>query len=171
MRTALLLIPAGLFAALPATADELPKRKPGLWEVAMAIEGQKIPFSTLQQCTDEETDALMMTNFNGAIGQNCSQPEVRNSGGTYTIDSTCTFSGATTSTHAVISGDFDKAYTVKVTSKQTGGKPLPTLGAGGEMNMALEAKWVGPCGPKMKPGDIVMPGGITVNIRQLKIRP
>ena len=165
-----LVLAACLLAAAPAIADELPKRKPGLWDVSMAVEGQKIPFNKIQQCTDTETDALMLTNFSGAIGETCAPPTIQNSGGTITIDSACTFGNSTTSTHAVITGDFDSAYTVKVTSKQTGGAPLPTLGPGGEVKMSLDAKWVGPCGPRQRAGDIVMPGGITINVRQLAIR-
>jgi hypothetical protein len=33
----------------------------------------------------------------------------------------------------------------------------------------MEAKWLGPCREGQKPGDIIMPGGIKLNIRTLAV--
>jgi hypothetical protein len=34
--------------------------------------------------------------------------------------------------------------------------------------MTLEAKWLVPCTAGQKPGDVIMPGGLKVNIRDLQ---
>ena len=34
--------------------------------------------------------------------------------------------------------------------------------------MTIEAKWLGACKPDQKPGDIVMPGGIKMNVKDME---
>jgi hypothetical protein len=66
--------------------------------------------------------------------------------------------------HSEIVGDFNSAYTVNSTShsdKGPGGKPLDTV-------TKIEAKWVGACKPDQRPGDIVMPGGMKMNVKDLE---
>ena len=63
--------------------------------------------------------------------------------------------------HSEITGDFDSAYTVKTTSHSEGGP----AGTARTTTTTIEAKWLGACKPDQKPGDIVMPGGIKINIR------
>ena len=36
-----------------------------------------------------------------------------------------------------------------------------------DTTMTLEAKWLGACKPDQKPGDIVMPGGFKMNVRDM----
>jgi hypothetical protein len=66
--------------------------------------------------------------------------------------------------HADITGDFNSAYTTKVTSRSQGGPS----GAGRDTAMTLEAKWLGACKPDQKAGDIVMPGGLKMNVKDLE---
>ena len=167
MRPYLLLIPASLFCAMPAVSDELPQRKAGLWEIKMVMGGRELPFRNIQQCTDAETDAAMSTNLGGAMGSDCAQPRISNSGGTITMDSTCKIGSSTTSTRAVITGDFDSAYTIAVMPMPAGG--AATAGSGAQPHMTMHAKWIGPCLAGQRPGDIIMPGGIKLNIRSLAI--
>jgi hypothetical protein len=154
---ALLLIPACLLCAVPATAGELPSRKPGLWEIKMNMGGREVPLRNIQQCTDAETDASMMTNVNAMAGGACEKPRISSRGGSITVDTTCKIGGATTSTRAVFAGDFDSAYTITVSGD----------GAASGHSMTMEAKWIGPCRAGQKPGDIIMPGGIKLNVRSL----
>ena len=39
--------------------------------------------------------------------------------------------------------------------------------AGRDTTVTLEAKWLGACKPDQKPGDIVMPGGFKMNVRDV----
>ena len=157
-----ILLAACLGCAVPASADELPTRKAGLWEIRMMVGAREMPMGNIQQCTDAETDALLTTNVSGAMGSSCGKPKITNSGGTITIDSACKIGSGTTNTHAVITGDFDSAYSITVTS--TGGV------AEGRGPMTMQAKWLGPCRQGQQPGDIIMPGGIKMNIRSLTKR-
>jgi len=167
MRPYLLLIPASLFCAMPAVSDELPQRKAGLWEIKMMMGGRELPFRNIQQCTDAETDASMSANLGGVMGSDCAKPRISNSGGTITVDSTCKIGAGTTSTRAVITGDFNSAYTIAVTPMPAAG--AATAGSGTQPPMTMQAKWIGPCLEGQRPGDIIMPGGIKLNIRSLAI--
>jgi hypothetical protein len=57
----------------------------------------------------------------------------------------------------VFAGDFDSSYTMTVSGD----------GAAGGQSLTMEAKWIGPCREGQKPGDIMMPGGIKLNVRSL----
>jgi hypothetical protein len=144
----------------------MPKRKAGLWEIKMMVAGREMPMRNIQQCTDAETDSMMSTNLGGAMGSDCAKPTITRTGGAITVDSTCKFAGATTTTRAVFTGDFDSAYTVAVSSVPAG---AANAASSGQPQMTMEAKWLGPCQDGQKPGDIIMPGGVKLNIRSLAI--
>ena len=163
----LVLLAASFACAFPAWALDMPARKPGLWELKMAFESSKIPERVMQQCIDAATDKLMNTNFGGAAQENCSKRDVQNVGGVITVDSVCTFGPATTTSHAVITGQFDSAYTVDVTSSRQGA-PASGMPASGSTHMKIEAKWLGPCAAGQKPGDVMMGAGMKMNILEMQ---
>jgi hypothetical protein len=154
-------------AAASAQNFEMPLRKAGLWEMVMKVSaGNNMPAVTMQQCTDATTDKAMSTMFQGP-GQVCSEQKMQKTGDTITIDSVCTVGGVKSASQAVIKGDFNSAYTVNVTSKRQGGGGAMAA-PGGDSNVAMEAKWTGPCKPDQKAGDFIMPGGIKMNIADLQ---
>jgi hypothetical protein len=165
------LIAACLLIAAPALALDLPTRKAGLWEIKMEFQGHSnLPMQTMKQCTDAASDKLMTYNFGGAAEKNCRKQDIKNSGGTITIDSVCSFGGATSASRAVISGDFNSAYTVDVISTHQGGPPVPGAAPGRETHMTIAAKWVGPCPAGQRPGDMTMGNGMTINVLDMQKR-
>jgi len=166
----LAVIAAVLLSAAPASALDLPTRKAGLWEIKMELQGRSMPVQTMKQCTDAATDKLMTYNFGGSAERDCSKRDIKNSGGTITIESVCKFGDATSTSHAVVSGDFNSAYTVDVTSTREGGRPIPGTTPGRESHMSIAAKWAGPCAAGQKPGDIVMSNGMTMNVLDMQKR-
>ena len=162
------LLAAIVIFASPAAALDMPARKPGLWELKMAFEGNKIPPRVMQQCIDAATDKMMNTDFGGSAQENCSKRDGQNTGGVITIDSVCKFGAATTASHAVVTGKLDSGYTVDVTSTRTGGAPVPGMPASGSTHMKLEAKWLGPCAAGQKPGDMMMGSGMKMNVLELQ---
>ncbi|CAN5370615.1 DUF3617 family protein [soil metagenome] len=156
-----------LLAALPgiaASALELPTRKAGLWELKMLRAGSAAPEMMMQQCTDEGTDKQMTATFSPMAKQNCSKNETLQTPAGYTTDSVCSFNGTTMTSHSDITGDFNSAYAVKVTSHND----KPMAGVPGDSSMTLQAKWLGPCSADQRPGDIVMPGGFRLNIKDME---
>jgi hypothetical protein len=162
------LIAGLLIATTSAWAVDLPTRKAGLWEMTMEFQGRsKLPVQTMKQCTDAASDKLMTYNFGGSAERDCSKQDVKNSGGTITIDSVCSFGGNTSTSHAVVAGDFNSAYTVEVVSKREGAAPSGQR-AYGESHMKIAAKWIGACAAGQKPGDIVMSNGRTMNVIEMQ---
>jgi hypothetical protein len=162
-RVMLFCLGTALLAALPAPgarADELPLRKPGLWEMKIAKSGSVLPEMTMQHCTDEATDKQMSTAFSPVAKETCSKRDIAKTATGYVSDSVCGTGGVTMSSHSEVIGDFNSAYTVKSTVHSD-------KGAGGvhDITSTIEAKWLGPCKPDQKPGDIVMPGGFKMNIK------
>ena len=168
MRAHPAIVVAVLLSASPALALDMPTRKAGLWELKMEFQGRNLPAQLMQQCTDATTDKLMTLNFGGAAERNCQKRDVNNSGGTITIDSVCQFGDATTTSHAVVSGDFNTAYTVQINSTRQGGRPIPGVAPGSESHMTIAAKWLGPCAAGQKPGDVMMGNGMKMNVLELQ---
>jgi hypothetical protein len=159
---------AGLLAfATPAFALDLPTRKAGQWEVKMVFESRNLPPTVMKQCVDAATDKLMNANFGGSNEQACSKQDVTKSDGTFTIDSVCTFGAAVSTSHAVITGSFDSAYTMDVATKREGASPAGQR-AYGESHMKIEAKWVGACAAGQKPGDVIMSNGMSMNVLDMQ---
>jgi hypothetical protein len=153
----------GMIVVMPAFAAELPSRKPGLWEMKMEFESRSTPAQTMRQCIDASTDQMMQSNL-GSSGQNaCSKRDVQRSADTITIDSVCTVGGKTTTSHAVITGSFDSAYTMTVASDSA-------AAPGRKSSMTMAAKWLGPCTGDQKPGDMIMGNGMKINVLDMQKR-
>jgi len=156
---------AGMFAAIPALAGpvEMPNRKPGLWEIKVNA-GPQMPAMTMQQCTDATTDKDMAATFSPMAKDMCSKQDMQKTATGMVIDSTCNVGGMNSVSRTEINGDFNSAYTVKVISKNTGGPAdVPA-----ESATTMDAKWVGACKADQKAGDIVMPGGMKINIKDMQ---
>lgn len=150
-----------LLAAPEARAVEMPVRKAGLWELKMVRTGSPLPEMTMQHCTDETTDKAMTDAASPMSKEVCSKKDIQKTATGYVADSECSVAGMSMTSHSEITGDFNSAYTVKTTSHSERG---PT-GTPHDATMTIEAKWLGACKPDQKPGDIVMPGGFKMNVK------
>jgi len=156
-----------LLALLPvneAAAVELPVRKAGLWEMKVLRTGSPAPDMTMQHCTDATTDKEMSTAFSPVGKDVCSRQDIQKTATGYVSDSVCGIAGMSITSHAEITGDFNSAYTVKSTSHSERG---PT-GTARDSTTTIEAKWLGACKPDQKAGDIMMPGGMKMNIKDME---
>lgn len=158
----------GLIYAIPVFALDMPPRKAGLWELKMDFEGRKMPATSMKQCTDAASDKIMNANFGGPAQEACSKQDVTKTATGMIVDSVCKFGEGTTTTHAVVTGDFNSAYTVDVSSKREGGRPIPGMPADGASHMTITAKWLGPCAAGQKPGDVTMPNGMVMNVLEIQ---
>ncbi len=169
MRPTAILLAAALAAPLTAGAQtlDLPARKAGLWEIAMATEKPKgVPPFTTKVCLDPATDRELMDYGLKLAGGKCKSLTSRRQGQSYVIDADCSIAGAASRTRIVIAGDFGSAYTLRVEGTVEG---LPASGKGPQSTqMTQTATWKSAECPGMKPGDMTMPGGLKVNIKQLK---
>jgi hypothetical protein len=167
MHRRLSLIVLALACAAPAAALDLPARKPGLWEIKIAMEGRKIQMPASQHCIDAETDKMMNSIGGNMQKEACSKQDVQKVGSTIVVDSVCKIGQATSTSHGVVTGDFNSAYTIKVTSTREGGPAVPGMPADGSSSMTIDGKWLGPCAADQKPGDMII-AGRKMNIRDLQ---
>ena len=147
-----------------ACADDLPVRKAGLWELKMVRSGSAMPEMIMQHCTDETVDKEMNNNVSPMAKQICAKQDIKKTATGYVSDSECNVAGISTTSHAEITGDFNSAYTMKITSQSSSGAKANT----GDSTTQLEAKWLGACKPDQKPGDIMMPGGMKMNVKDME---
>ncbi len=164
MRLPFVLPALAALIATPASALDMPTRKAGLWEMKMLFDGGGMPAQTMQQCIDPATDKALQARYSGGGQGTCSKDEMKNAGGTMTFDTVCKLGAATTTTHGVVTGSFDSAYTMKITTTSAGGPPMPGAAPGGATNITIEAKYLGGCQAGQKPGDIMMGNGMKMNV-------
>jgi hypothetical protein len=152
-----------LICGTSALAAELPSRKPGLWEVKMSIEGRNAPPQVIRQCIDAATDQMMQSSAGPYSAAVCPKRDVQRSANSITIESSCAIDGKPATAQAIITGSFDSAYTMTVTSQS---EDNPSS----KMVMTLDGTWLGPCAADQKPGDMIFGNGRSVNILELQKR-
>jgi hypothetical protein len=145
-------------------AADMPKRKPGLWEISMHMEGAP-DMGPIQQCIDQNTDNLMQQQAQQGKS-NCSAMDIKPSGNKVAIHSVCTMEGSTATTDGVFEGAFDSSY--KGTMKTRFSPPMHGMS---ESNMTQQARWLGPCKPGQKPGDVIMPNMGKMNLNEMMKDP
>jgi len=147
-----------------ALAVEMPIRKAGLWEMKVVRTGSATPEMTMQHCTDESTDKDMSSTFSPMAKEMCSKQDIQKTATGYVSDSVCNVGAMSITSHSDIVGDFSSAYTVKSSSHHEGGPASVPR----DSTTTVEAKWLGACKPDQKPGDIVMPGGMKMNVKDME---
>ena len=151
----LLLLPAAI------QAQDAPKRKPGLWQQTVThAGGAGMPPQSMSMCTDEKTDNLFAER--AGASQKCAQQSVRRQGNAFVVDAVCKDGATTVRTHGTFTGDFSSRYAGEL--RTTFEPPMHGMK---EMTQKLEARWVGPCKPGQKPGDVVMEGRGGMNMQEM----
>lgn len=144
--------------AATAHAADIGRRKAGLWEIHTSVPGMPDGGMRMQQCADGKTDDIMQQGMAGAADMKCSRQDIKREGGRMIVDSVCRMGTTTATTRAVFTGSFDSNYRAEI--KSTYEPPVMGMKEG---TVVLQAKWLGPCKPGQKPGDMVLPNGMIVN--------
>jgi uncharacterized protein DUF3617 len=146
---------------------DLPMRKAGLWDMKMRMTGGGAPTMSMQQCTDASTDKELRTIYSPLAKETCDKRTVQKTATGFTVERVCKRGDDTITTHIEITGDFDSAYQAHLVSRTQDQSPDdPPLS-----DLTLEAKFLGPCKSGQVPGDIIMMGGMKINLRDvLKLR-
>lgn len=153
----------GLTQAALAEEFDWPSRKPGQWELEMKA-SKDMPAMTVQLCLDAATDKGMMEMGTGMAKSMCPGHKITREGEKIVIDSTCQVAGMTVSGRTEISGDFQSEYTMTTKAKMSGAP----AGVDADTNVEHKARWKSEtCGDGMVPGDMLMPGGIKMNMKQM----
>ncbi len=159
------LIATAVCVSFHAAAQDMPKMKPGLWETTSTTGGQKgapAHTSKTSMCINEAVQKDMME-FGKSMGAQCSKNTTRRDGNKYIGEAECNFGGSTMKSQSTTTFTGDSSY--RVESRATFSPPM---GGMSESSTTQEAKHAGPCPAGMKPGDMTMPGGRTMNISDMK---
>jgi hypothetical protein len=166
---------AGEAASVTATAPApvsmtAPHRKAGLWTQTMSTAGMK---QVVKMCLDADTESKM-TVWGQQVGKNpCSKNVITPVPGGMKFESECDLGeGGHMVSTGTATGDFNSAYTVKVSSTTTGAQMAQ---ANGSHEMTMEGKYEGACPAGMKGGDMQMsvPGmkqPMTINVEDMQAR-
>jgi hypothetical protein len=170
-----ILIGVALFAALgfPAFAQDFPRLKPGLWELerdmgsAPATQPNRpAPSSRTTMCLDESVQNDMFAMAAGAMAGACSRHDFKRNGNRLTGDVVCSFGGSTMHSKSVMTLDGNSAYRTVIDTTYD-----PPFMGQTHSTMVLRARNVGACKPGQRPGDVVMPNGRTMNMRDMMNGP
>ncbi|PJI96654.1 hypothetical protein CLU85_1408 [Acidovorax sp. 69] len=142
-----------------AWAQSVPTRKAGLWEVSIRAEGEAEALALkVLQCTDRASDALTLMSI--APGQeNCRKPVVeRLKTKGYRIRTACVVHEQRVNTVMDLRGDVTSRYEGRLETR------YPTMASQTPSPKLFEGRWLGECRAGMRPGDMLLPNGVTVNV-------
>ena len=150
-------------ASASAAMTNPPKRKPGLWNQTISTGDMT---QTMKLCLDEATEAKMTVWGQQATKNVCAKNIVTPAvGGGWSFVSECDMGEAgKIATTGKATGDFNSKYMIKATSVTTGSSMAHSNGT---QEMQMTGTWEGACPASMKPGDMTLPNGMTMNITNL----
>jgi Protein of unknown function (DUF3617) len=141
-------------ASISASAADMPKRKSGLWQIKMSMAGMPAGAGTMETCIDEKSDDI--TQQGQVQGKkNCDQVETKRDGDRVSVHSVCRFGKTTATSDAMFTGHFDAAYRGEIRTVFS-----PAMAGRKETRVSVDAKWLGPCKPGQRPGDIMINGQV-----------
>ncbi len=145
-------------AASPASAVTRafePRRKPGLWQMAMSSTGGPGVSVNAEMCVDAATAADFDVQA-GKHSKDCTNSRLTPTGNGWTFQSVCKMDGRTMTSQGVVTGDMSSDYAMVVTTRMD-----PPSGMPADTTTRIQAKWQGPCPAGMKPGAMKL-GGMNI---------
>lgn len=151
------------FAGVAAHAADVPKRKPGLWQIeSKSANLPPMMQGPMKQCIDAKTD-----DFFQQLGQRhkdkCSVMDIKNTSERVVVHSVCKFGDGSATTDAVFTGKLDSDYRGDIRVNYD-----PPMHGMSESSMTLSAKWLGACEADQQPGDMILPNGMKINPQQMR---
>jgi hypothetical protein len=147
-------------ATQPALAQDFPKLKPGLWEMERSAErGAQHP-NRMTMCLDDTVQKEMFDMGAGAMKGMCSKHEFKMSGNRGTGDFICDFGGSRMHSKSTMQMTGNTGYRTEIHTTYD-----PPFMGQRETTTVLSARHVGACKPGQRPGDMLLPNGQTLNVR------
>ena len=157
---------AVLLGAPSLHAQDFPKLKPGLWQIervqTQPPPAANAPSSRTELCTDEALQKEMLDMGQGVMKGMCSKHEFKISGNKGAGESVCDMGGTKMSSRSTMTITGTTAYRTEVHTAFD-----PPMNGMRENTAVIDAKYLGACKPGQKPGDVTLPGGQTMNMRDM----
>jgi len=149
--------------AYAASTLEVPPLRPGLWEATTASANRSQPQPAVtRMCIDKQTQRRVLEQLAFAAPRMCSRNQYGMRGGRFMTDSSCTLGASTIEGRTETTFLRDTAYRTEVV-----GRVGPTGRVAETQTTVIDGRHVGPCPAGMKPGDLILPNGLTLNLVQL----
>jgi hypothetical protein len=148
-----------------AIAADMPQRKSGLWEITIQQGKSSMPPMTMQTCVDQRKDDMTANPLENAR-KHCPKIDIRRGSGKVVVDTVCTFDRHTAIGHSEITGNLNSEYRMENTTRFD-----PPMAGMASMSSVISGKWLGPCKPGQKPGEVIMngmPGGFHMDPEMMK---
>ena len=145
------------------SAQEFPKLKSGLWSTTTSTVGRakaQPQVSTL--CLDDSTQQYVYRMSMGMMAGFCSKHDMKVSGNKVTLDAVCDLGVTRMQTKSVTTLNGDSAY--RTEARAVFDPPLKNTPR--DSVTIVEGKHVGPCKDDQQPGDMTLPNGQRMNIRE-----
>ena len=158
MRVALAFLLTAL--ASPALGQDYPKLKPGLWEMERSSERATHQPNRMTMCLDDSVQKEMFDMGAGAMKGMCSKHDFKLSGNRGTGDFICDMGGSKMHSKSTMVMTGNTGYRTEIHTTYD-----PPFMGQTESTTVLTARHVGACKQGQRPGDMVMPNGQTLNMR------
>jgi hypothetical protein len=150
-------------AAFAAPPVEVPPLRAGLWEATAKSADRTAPRPAVtRMCLDKHTQRNVLEQLVFAMPRMCSRYEYGMRGGRFVTDSSCTLGASTIEGRTETTFVRDTAYHIEVV-----GRVGPTGRLAEQQRATIDGRHVGACPASMRPGDMVLPNGLTLNLVQL----
>lgn len=135
-----LIAAASLFASVADAGVDLPKRKPGYWQLVTV--SSETGMATSEACIGPN-DNIAISSEMGS----CTEPKVTPAGSEIIVDVVCTNDGGQQKMSTVFNGDFSTRYRaiMKISFDPPPQRGAPTLG------VTIDGKYMGPDCPAAAP--------------------
>jgi len=144
----------------PVAAQDYPKLKPGLWEMERSAGSGAPQLNKMTMCLDATVQKQMFEMGAGTMQGMCSKHEFKMSGNRGTGDFICDFAGSRMHSTSTMTMTGDTGYRTEIHTTYD-----PPFMGQKENRMVLTARHTGACKPGQRPGDMVLPNGQTMNMR------
>ena len=148
--------------AQPMTSQQLPRLKAGLWEMERAGDRVPPPMNKMTMCLDDTVQKQMFDMGVGAMAGMCSKHDFSFSGNRGSGDFICDIAGSRMHSTSTMTLNGDTSYRTEI---HTTYEP-PFMGQTASTTI-LSARRLGECKQGQRPGDMVMPNGQTMNVRDI----
>jgi hypothetical protein len=153
---------AALAAAALALAQEFPKLKPGLWEMSLIGQRDGQPPRLTTICLDDTLQQEMYKVSTGMMAGMCSKHDIKVAGNRVTTIADCDLGVTKMRSQSVMTLNGNAAYRTEAHATFD-----PPMNGTKESTTIIDGRNVGACKAGQQPGDMTLPGGQTINVRQL----
>lgn len=162
-----LLAVFALVLPLPVSAADggLPQRQPGKWKLSTEMDEGRGPIKqSLTMCITAEMEKATADTAASEHKSNCSRYDIKKDGETTIVDAECAYAVDRVTSRTEMSGDFKKAFSVKIVSttvtQPPAGKPVTR-----ERKITQSGEHLGDDCGDIKPGEAVTEDGSRVMVQ------